>query len=153
MKLRTFGHFWEQAPKKWEMFHLGATSCFVTANAYVFWIHNLLNFILSAVWGFIWNLAQFARYNASVATFPFTHSPLAQPTTTAKKVCLWQENFLYDAPTLERIRDELQIRGVKCTTGSHASFLLSFYGNNDKVRQFQRRVVRMLDLEVVAGQY
>lgn len=142
--VRAFG---EQVPIARGIIHLGATSCFVTDNADVLAMHDALNVIIPAVWGVVRNLGQFAREHSSVATLAFTHLQPAQPTTVGKRACLWLQDFLFDAYTLERARDELRLRGVKGTTGTQASFLSLFDGDHEKVRQLERRVVSILGFE------
>lgn len=142
--VRAFG---EQVPIARGIIHLGATSCFVTDNADVLVMHAALDVVIPAVWGVIKNLAGFARQHAELATLAFTHLQPAQPTTVGKRACLWLQDFLYDAYTLERVRDQLRLRGVKGTTGTQASFLALFDGDHSKVRELERRVVRALGFE------
>lgn len=69
----------------------------------------------------------------------FTNRP-AQLTTVGKRVCMWIQDLLMDLRAMRRARDDLQLRGVKGTTGTQASFLELFDGNSEKVcdRSFSR---------------
>lgn len=57
----------------------------------------------------------------------------AQLTTVGKRCCLWIQDLCMDLQNLKRVRDDLRFRGVKGTTGTQASFLQLFEGDDHKV--------------------
>lgn len=67
----------------------------------------------------------------------------AQLTTVGKRACLWLTDLLIDIHNLQRVRSELRFRGVKGTTGTQASFLQLFEGDEEKVKQLDKRVTEM----------
>jgi adenylosuccinate lyase len=61
-------------------------------------------------------------------------------TTVGKRATLWCYEFAMDLQEIEHRLDTLPFRGVKGTTGTQASFLELFDGNNSKVKQLDRAV-------------
>ncbi|XP_077805860.1 adenylosuccinate lyase isoform X5 [Macaca mulatta] len=120
--VHTFGHC---CPKAAGIIHLGATSCYVGDNT------------LARV---ISRLADFAKERASLPTLGFTHFQPAQLTTVGKRCCLWIQDLCMDLQNLKRVRDDLRFRGVKGTTGTQASFLQLFEGDDHKVEQLDKMV-------------
>lgn len=57
----------------------------------------------------------------------------AQLTTVGKRACLWIQDLLMDLRNLENASDNIRFRGVKGTTGTQASFLSLFEGDDEKV--------------------
>lgn len=130
----------DQVPLARPIIHLGATSCFVTDNSEVLQMRAALDVLIPQVWGCVRNLAKFADEYKDLATLGYTHFQPAQPTTVGKRACLWLQDFLYDALNLERVRDEMRLRGVKGTTGTQASFLSLFDGDHGKVKELERLI-------------
>ncbi|XP_011834511.1 PREDICTED: adenylosuccinate lyase [Mandrillus leucophaeus] len=85
-------------------------------------------------------LADFAKERASLPTLGFTHFQPAQLTTVGKRCCLWIQDLCMDLQNLKRVRDDLRFRGVKGTTGTQASFLQLFEGDDHKVEQLDKMV-------------
>ena len=69
----------------------------------------------------------------------------AQLTTVGKRACLWIQDLLMDLRNIERARDDLKFRGVKGTTGTQASFIALFEGEEEKVNQGPEFVFFMLN--------
>ena len=89
-------------------------------------------------------LAGFAERWAELPCLAYTHFQPAQLTTVGKRACLWMQDFLIDLDEVERRRRELRCRGVKGTTGTQASFLTLFDGDEAKVRELDRRLAERL---------
>jgi adenylosuccinate lyase len=100
-------------------------------------------------------LAGFARAHAAVPTVAFTHFQPAQFTTVGKRACLWLYDLLLDLDELAERRRSLRFMGVKGTTGTQASFLALFDGDEAKVRKLDRAVTKAMGFEAsyaVTGQ-
>ena len=61
-----------------------------------------------------------------------------------KRITLWMQDFTLDAEELLHRLDTLRFRGVKGTTGTQASFLELFDGDDAKVRELDLRVARQM---------
>ncbi len=72
----------------------------------------------------------------------YTHGQPAQLTTVGKRACLWIQDLLMDLRNLERARSDIRFRGVKGTTGTQASFLAIFNGDQSKVEELDELVTR-----------
>lgn len=73
----------------------------------------------------------------------FTHLQPAQLTTVGKRASLWISDLLMDERALSRVKEDLRFRGVKGTTGTQASFMQLFKGDNEKVRALDKRVAEL----------
>jgi adenylosuccinate lyase len=142
-------------PKAAGIIHLGATSCYVTDNADLMIMRDGLDLLLPKLARVVHHLGQFAEKHRSVATLGFTHFQPAQLTTVGKRATLWIQDLLMDLSSLERLRKELKLRGVKGTTGTQASFLQLFEGDHSKVQELEGLVAKMAGFEscyAVTGQ-
>jgi len=133
-------HLGEQAPAARAFLHLGATSAYVTDNTDLILIREGLQLLLGRLAAVLVALAKLARRARAVPCLAYTHFQPAQLTTVGKRVTLWMQEFLLDAEELLHRLDALQFRGVKGTTGTQASFLELFDGDDDKVRELDARV-------------
>jgi Adenylosuccinate lyase len=121
--------FAELAPAARPFLHLGATSAFVGDNADLLIARDALDLVARRTVAVVAALADFARRWADEPALGHTHFQPAQPTTVGKRACLWIQDLVMD---LERIRFEagrLKLRGVKGTTGTQATFLDLFDGD------------------------
>jgi adenylosuccinate lyase len=137
-------HYAEQAPAAAAILHLGATSAYLTDNADLVVMRDgllLLRRRLAAAAG---ALAEFARRHAGLPCLAYTHFQPAQLTTVGKRACLWIQDLLLDLAEADHRLATLRARGVKGTTGTQASFLTLFDGDNAKVRELDRRVSQRL---------
>jgi adenylosuccinate lyase len=123
----------EQCPEAAGILHLGATSCYVTDNGDLIQIKRALEQIFGLLLDAIEALAGFAQRHAATPALGFTHFQPAQPVTVGKRACLWIQDLLLDAVELERRLADLPFLGAKGTTGTQASFLQLFGGNQGKV--------------------
>ena len=133
-------HLGEQAPAARAFLHLGATSAYVTDNTDLILIREGLQLLLGRLAAVLVALAKLARRAGAVPCLAYTHFQPAQLTTVGKRVTLWMQEFLLDAEELLHRLDALQFRGVKGTTGTQASFLELFDGDDEKVRELDARV-------------
>ncbi|MCD6395275.1 MAG: adenylosuccinate lyase, partial [Planctomycetes bacterium] len=135
----TFG---QVAPKAAPVIHLGATSCYVGDNADLIILREGLEIIAGKVACIIDLLAGFAKKYRSVPTLGFTHYQPAQLTTVGKRATLWAYEFVMDLAEIEHRIETLPFRGVKGTTGTQASFLALFGGNENKVKRLDEMVTK-----------
>ena len=133
-------HLGEQAPAARAFLHLGATSAYVTDNTDLILIREGLQLLLGRLAAVLVALAKLARRARAVPCLAYTHFQPAQLTTVGKRVTLWMQEFLLDAEELLHRLEALQFRGVKGTTGTQASFLELFDGDDEKVRELDARV-------------
>ena len=133
-------HLGEQAPAARAFLHLGATSAYVTDNTDLILMREGLQLLLGRIAAVLVALAKLARRERAVPCLAYTHFQPAQLTTVGKRVTLWMQEFLLDAEELLHRLDTLQFRGVKGTTGTQASFLDLFDGDDEKVRELDTRV-------------
>jgi len=133
-------HLGEQAPAARAFLHLGATSAYVTDNTDLLLMREGLQLLLGRLAAVLVALAKLARRERAVPCLAYTHFQPAQLTTVGKRVTLWMQEFLLDAEELLHRLEALQFRGVKGTTGTQASFLELFDGDDEKVRELDARV-------------
>ncbi|CAI9181180.1 unnamed protein product [Rangifer tarandus platyrhynchus] len=133
--VHTFAHCCHKAAG---IIHLGATSCYVGDNTYLIILRNAFDLLLPKLARVISRLADFAKERADLPTLGFTHFQPAQLTTVGKRCCLWIQDLCMDLRNLKRVWDELRFRGVKGTTGTQASFLQLFEGDDQKVEQLDK---------------
>ncbi|MBP3913484.1 MAG: adenylosuccinate lyase [Lachnospiraceae bacterium] len=121
-----------QCPKAKGIIHLGATSCYVGDNTDLIIMRDGLKLVRKKLLNCISNLADFAERNKDLPTLAFTHFQPAQPTTVGKRATLWINEFLMDLEDLDYVLSSLRLLGSKGTTGTQASFLELFEGDQEK---------------------
>jgi adenylosuccinate lyase len=136
--------FADQAPAARPFLHLGATSAFVTDNADLIVIRDGLRLLLGRVIAVLSALEGFASRTARLPCLAYTHFQPAQLTTVGKRATLWMQDFGLDIEELCHRLDTLRFRGCQGTTGTQASFLELFAGDDGKVRDLERRVTAKL---------
>ena len=122
-----------QCPKAAGIIHLGATSCYVGDNTDMIIMKEALQLIRKKLINVINELAKFADKYKDLPTLAFTHFQPAQPTTVGKRATLWINEFMIDLEDLEYVMSTLKLLGSKGTTGTQASFLELFQGDNETV--------------------
>ena len=148
-------HLGEQALAARPYIHLGATSAYVTDNADLILMREGLELLLGRIAAVLVALSKLARRYRDLPCLAYTHFQPAQVTTVGKRATLWMQEFLLDAEELLHRRDTMQFRGVKGATGTQASFLELFGGDDEKVRELDVRVTRKMGftkLFAVTGQ-
>ena len=78
-------------------------------------------------------LAKFADTYKNQPTLAFTHFQPAQPTTVGKRATLWMQELMLDLEDLDHVISTLKLLGSKGTTGTQASFLELFDGNQETI--------------------
>ncbi len=139
------------AKKAMPIIHLGATSCFVNCNAEAIMLDDALTIILKKLVNVMDKLKKFALQYKDVPTLGFTHLQPAQLTTVGKRATLWLQDLEMDYENLIHAKSQIKLRGVKGTTGTQASFLELFNGDETKVKELEKRVVKKLGYEKVYG--
>lgn len=129
-----------QCPTAKPIIHLGATSAYVGDNTDLIQIRDALQLTRKRLLNVIAALRDAALKHKDVPTLGFTHFQPAQPTTVGKRVALWLQDFLLDLDELDQRLAGLRFRGVKGTTGTQASFMELFGGDEEKVRRLDQLV-------------
>ena len=137
------------AKKAMPIIHLGATSCFVNCNAEAIMLDEALDIILKKLVNVMDKLKNFALRYKDIPTLGFTHLQPAQLTTVGKRATLWLQDLEMDYENLLHAKNCIKLRGVKGTTGTQASFMELFNGDEEKVKELQTRVVQKLGYDKV----
>ena len=143
--------FGEQAPSAKPIIHLGATSCFVDCNSEVMIIADALEIIKVKLVNVMDKLAAFALKYKDMPALGFTHLQPAQLTTVGKRATLWLQDLTMDYNNLVNLQNSIKLRGVKGTTGTQASFMELFGGDESKVKELEKKVVAKLGYGKVYG--
>ena len=122
-----------QCPKAKGIIHLGATSCYVGDNTDIIVMAEALKLVQKKLVNVIAELSKFADKYKEQPTLAFTHFQPAQPTTVGKRATLWIQEFLMDLEDLEYVMGTLKLLGSKGTTGTQASFLELFEGDQETI--------------------
>ncbi|HAY77523.1 MAG TPA: adenylosuccinate lyase [Gemmatimonadetes bacterium] len=139
--------FGDDAPAAKGIIHLGATSAFIGDNTDLIIHRDALELIRARLIRCVDALTDFAREHASLPTLGYTHFQPAQPTTVGKRATLWIQDLLLDLEELDHRIEVLRFRGVRGTTGTQASFLELFEGDNHKVDKLDLAVGKRMGFE------
>ncbi len=145
----------QQCPTAKGIIHLGATSCYVGDNTDIIVMKEALKLIKKKLVCVIDELAKFAKEYKDLPTLAFTHFQPAQPTTVGKRATLWINEFMMDLEDLDYISGSLKLLGSKGTTGTQASFLELFNGDNDTIDKIDPMIAEKMGFEAcypVSGQ-
>ena len=136
------------APLAKPIIHLGATSQFVNCNTELLQLRDAMGVIAGKLANVISNLGTFAKEHRDVPTVGFTHFQPAQPTTVGKRATLWAQDLALALEDLEFRMSTLRFRGVRGATGTQASFLDLFEGDQEKVMQLDSLVTTKMGWDV-----
>ncbi len=125
----------QQCPEAEPIIHLGATSCYVGDNTDIMAIKEASEIILKKAAQVIKNLSDFAEKYKAMPCLAYTHLQPAQLTTVGKRATLWINELLYDVNNLSFQLENLKLLGSKGTTGTQASFMELFDGDEEKVKK------------------
>ena len=145
----------QQCPKAKGIIHLGATSCYVGDNTDVIIMREALRLVRKKLVNVIAELASFAMKYKDLPTLGFTHFQPAQPTTVGKRATLWLQDLVMDLNDVDYILSQLKLLGSKGTTGTQASFLELFDGDDEKCEEADRRIAGKMGFDAcypVSGQ-
>ena len=145
----------QQCPKAAGIIHLGATSCYVGDNTDIIIMTEAMKVVRKKLVNVIRVLSKFAEEYKDLPTLAFTHFQPAQPTTVGKRATLWIQEFLMDLEDVEYQIGKAKLLGSKGTTGTQASFLELFDGNDELAAKIDGKIAEKLGYETcfaVSGQ-
>lgn len=145
----------QQCPKAEPIIHLGATSCYVGDNTDIMAIKEASEIILKKAAQVIKNLSDFAEKYKAMPCLAYTHLQPAQLTTVGKRATLWINELLYDVNNLSFQLENLKLLGSKGTTGTQASFMELFDGDEEKVKKLDSLIAEEMGFSAcvpVSGQ-
>ena len=144
-----------QCPNAKGIIHLGATSCYVGDNTDLIIMRDALVLVRNKIINVLKNLADFALKYADMPTLAYTHFQAAQPTTVGKRATLWAHDLLFDLEDIDNLIDSLKLLGSKGTTGTQASFMELFDGDEEKCRRLDKIIAEKMGFKAcypVSGQ-
>ena len=145
----------QQCPKAKGIIHLGATSCYVGDNTDIILMSEALELVRTKLVNVLAELADFADKYKNQPTLAFTHFQPAQPTTVGKRATLWMQEFQMDLEDLDYVKGSLKMLGSKGTTGTQASFLELFDGDQETIDKIDPMIAKKMGFETcypVSGQ-
>ncbi len=145
----------QQCPKAAGIIHLGATSCYVGDNTDVIVMTEALQLVRKKLVNVIDELAKFAMEHRAQPTLAFTHFQPAQPTTVGKRATLWLQEFVMDLEDLDYVLSTMKLLGSKGTTGTQASFMELFDGDEEKIKRLDQLIAEKMGFDAcfpVSGQ-
>lgn len=137
----------QQCPSAAAIIHLGATSAYVGDNTDIIVMAEALRLVRKKLVNVINVLSDFAEKYKSMPTLAFTHFQPAQPTTVGKRASLWLQEFLLDYEELEFVLSNMKLLGSKGTTGTQASFLELFNGNQEIIEKIDPLIAKKMGFE------
>ncbi len=136
-----------QCPKAKGIIHLGATSCYVGDNTDIIVMTEALKLVKKKLVNVISELADFAEKYKDLPTLAFTHFQPAQPTTVGKRATLWMQEFCLDLEDLDFVLSGMKLLGSKGTTGTQASFLELFNGDQETIDKIDPMIAQKMGFE------
>jgi adenylosuccinate lyase len=144
-----------QCPKAKGIIHLGATSCYVGDNTDLIIMTEGLRLVKKKLLNVMNELAKFADKYREMPTLAFTHYQPAQPTTVGKRASLWLQDLLLDYEDITYVIENMKLLGSKGTTGTQASFMELFDGDETKVKKLDKLIAEKMGFKAclpVSGQ-
>ena len=135
------------APKAAGIIHLGATSCYITDNADVVLYREGLRYLRAELLKVVSNLAAFADKYKATPTLGYTHYQPAQLVTIGKRATLWMQDLMSDLEELDFVIGCMKFLGCRGTTGTEASFMDLFNGDEGKIDEMNRLISRDFGFE------
>ena len=137
----------KQCPKAEPIIHLGATSCYVGDNTDVIIIREATEIVLKKCAQVLRNLSAFAEKYKDLPCLGYTHLQPAQLTTVGKRATLWMYELSEDIENLEYQLSRLKLLGSKGTTGTQASFLELFDGDEEKIKTVEKLIAEEMGFD------
>ncbi len=137
----------QQCPKAAGIIHLGATSCYVGDNTDIIVMKKALLLVKKKLVNVLYELAAFADKYKSQPTLAFTHFQPAQPTTVGKRATLWMQEFMLDLEDLDYVLSGMKLLGSKGTTGTQASFLELFNGDQETIDKIDPMIAEKMGFQ------
>ena len=128
------------APKAAGIIHLGATSCYVTDNADIILYRDGLRYLRAELLKVVANLSRFADQYKATPTLGYTHYQPAQLVTIGKRATLWMQDLMSDVEELDFVTGSMKFLGCRVTTGTEASFMDLFGGDEAKIDEMNRMI-------------
>lgn len=144
-----------QCPNAKGIIHLGATSCYVGDNTDIILMTEALKLVRKKLVNVMAELASFAEKYKDQPTLAFTHFQPAQPTTVGKRATLWLMELKLDLDDLDYVISSMKMLGSKGTTGTQASFLELFEGDQETIDKIDPMIAKKMGFEAcypVSGQ-
>lgn len=139
----------ELCPSARGIIHLGATSCYVGDNTDIIIMHEGLKLLKKKLVAVISKLSEFALNYKDLPTLGFTHFQPAQLVTVGKRATLWIQDLVMDLEEMDFVLTNMKLLGSKGTTGTQASFLSLFEGDNEKVKKLDKLIAQKMGYDKV----
>lgn len=137
----------QQCPKAKGIIHLGATSCYVGDNTDIIVMTEALRLVKKKLVNVLHELAEFADTYKALPTLAFTHFQPAQPTTVGKRATLWMQEFCLDLEDLDHVLGGMKLLGSKGTTGTQASFMELFDGDQKIIDRIDPMIAKKMGFQ------
>lgn len=131
-----------QCPAAAGIIHLGATSCYVGDNTDIIIMAEALKLVRRKLVNVVALLTDFAVQYKDLPALAYTHLQPAQLTTVGKRATLWCNELVMDLEDLEFRLASLKLLGSKGTTGTQASFVELFGGDEAKIKEMERLIAQ-----------
>ena len=144
-----------QCPKAKGIIHLGATSCYVGDNTDLIIMHEALELVKNKLANVLAKLEKFALEYKDLPVLAFTHFQPAQPTTLGKRASIWAQDLLMDYEEICFLLEHKKLLGCKGTTGTQASFLELFDGDQETIDKIDPMIAEKMGFKAcypVSGQ-
>ena len=138
-----------QCPKAKPIIHLGATSCYVGDNTDIIIMRQALELVRRKIVNVVYHLSDFALKYRALPCLAYTHLQPAQLTTVGKRATLWINELMMDLGEIDHRIGALQLLGSKGTTGTQASFMELFDGDESKVKELERLIAEEMGFSQV----
>lgn len=139
----------DACPQARGILHLGATSCYVGDNTDLILLREGLRLIRRQLIQVMRALSDFARRYRALPCLGFTHFQAAQPVTVGKRACLWLHDLTLDLEQLDHTIKQLKFLGCRGTTGTQASFMTLFEGDEEKCQKLDEQLAQTFGFEAV----